>query len=346
MSPSRSRKRKARDESEEDSEEGDSFKEEESQSENESVSDANPERVSSPAKGSTRASSRISAARGQNASARTKKTPIETESSPQQRRTSTRGARISYAEKSESEFEEQSEDGLSEDEDSMTSPRKRPARSRRAAKPKAAARKPPAKKTGNKKQKSKPKKKPRKRKRGKSTLLDVDLHIIVDAIFLIEAPVADESEEESEDSEVESELSEVEEITSPRSNRARSKRMVWPEIRSEHITHVTTEMLAFLVSDTALSGSLCSRHTLTLVSLVKRNMDEDKLFELPVVETLPELKHHYLSKISRPMDFRTIEEERIQYYSSITELQDDLICIFSNCIKFNGEMSDYAQFAQ
>lgn len=74
-------------------------------------------------------------------------------------------------------------------------------------------------------------------------------------------------------------------------------------------------------------------------------MDEDKIFELPVVEALPEIKHEYLQRVSRPMDFRTIEEERVNYYNSITELQDDLILTFQNCILFNGEMSAYGRFA-
>lgn len=75
-------------------------------------------------------------------------------------------------------------------------------------------------------------------------------------------------------------------------------------------------------------------------------MDEDKLFEVPVFEAFPEIKHQYQQVVSKPMDFRTIEEERIHYYTSITELQDDLILVFSNCILFNGQMSEYGQFAQ
>ena len=35
------------------------------------------------------------------------------------------------------------------------------------------------------------------------------------------------------------------------------------------------------------------------------------------------------------MDFRTIEEERLWHYQSITELQLDLILVFSNCMTFN-----------
>lgn len=75
-------------------------------------------------------------------------------------------------------------------------------------------------------------------------------------------------------------------------------------------------------------------------------MDEDKLFEIPVFESFPEIKQEYLQVVSKPMDFRTIEEERIHSYYSIRELQDDLILIFQNCIRFNGASSEYGKFAQ
>jgi hypothetical protein len=45
------------------------------------------------------------------------------------------------------------------------------------------------------------------------------------------------------------------------------------------------------------------------------------------------------------MDFRTIEEDRLQVYRNIAELQQDLILIFDNCIEFNGAASDYGEFA-
>lgn len=77
----------------------------------------------------------------------------------------------------------------------------------------------------------------------------------------------------------------------------------------------------------------------------QRSMDEDELFAVPVVEALPELKREYLTAIEHPMDFRTIEEERLPNYSSVRELQDDLMLVFNNCIRFNTEDSPIGKFA-
>ncbi|CAB9519710.1 bromodomain and WD repeat domain containing [Seminavis robusta] len=105
---------------------------------------------------------------------------------------------------------------------------------------------------------------------------------------------------------------------------ARRKRTkIWHEIDSKHITSVTRSILEFY-----------------------RCLDEQEVFAVPVAEKHPDVKQAYNQKISTPMDFQTIEEDRIQYYSSITELQKDLILTFQNCIDFNGTLSDYGQFAQ
>jgi hypothetical protein len=45
------------------------------------------------------------------------------------------------------------------------------------------------------------------------------------------------------------------------------------------------------------------------------------------------------------MDLRTIEEERVQQYQHIKELQQDLNTMFENCYNFNGagtDLSDYS----
>lgn len=56
--------------------------------------------------------------------------------------------------------------------------------------------------------------------------------------------------------------------------------------------------------------------------------------------THPELAKEYLSIIEEPMDFRTIEEERLLRYTSIQELQQDLMLVFNNCMAYNeGENS-------
>ena len=64
-------------------------------------------------------------------------------------------------------------------------------------------------------------------------------------------------------------------------------------------------------------------------------MDENQVFEVPVVESHPEIEDSYLERISQPMDFRSIEEDRLSDYKSINELQDDLVLVFSNCMEFN-----------
>jgi Bromodomain len=77
-----------------------------------------------------------------------------------------------------------------------------------------------------------------------------------------------------------------------------------------------------------------------------RDLDEKELFEAPVLEQLPGVKDAYLQVVSQPMDFRTIEEERVKNYTSIEDLRKDLELIFNNCIKFNGAMSMYGVIAQ
>jgi hypothetical protein len=77
----------------------------------------------------------------------------------------------------------------------------------------------------------------------------------------------------------------------------------------------------------------------------QRVLDEENLFEIPVVEAVPSVAYDYAKAVSKPMDFRTIEEERIQVYRGIVGLQKDLILIFDNCIQFNGATGDYGTFA-
>lgn len=77
----------------------------------------------------------------------------------------------------------------------------------------------------------------------------------------------------------------------------------------------------------------------------QRALDEDNLFDIPVVEAYPLVAHDYSKVVSNPMDFRTIEEERLQVYRNIAELQQDLILIFDNCIEFNGLAPGYGEFA-
>ena len=75
-------------------------------------------------------------------------------------------------------------------------------------------------------------------------------------------------------------------------------------------------------------------------------MDEEGIFNTPVVEAVPGIRESYLEIIEQPMDFSTIIEDRMQEYRSIKELQHDLLLIFQNCIKFNGQFSEYGRLAR
>jgi hypothetical protein len=55
--------------------------------------------------------------------------------------------------------------------------------------------------------------------------------------------------------------------------------------------------------------------------LPQKKLDEDGMFIIPVTEAFPDIAKSYLQVVSQPMDFRTIEEERVPQYASIQELQ-------------------------
>lgn len=74
-------------------------------------------------------------------------------------------------------------------------------------------------------------------------------------------------------------------------------------------------------------------------------LDDDELFAVPVTEKFPEVEKDYIALIESPMDFRTIEEERLPYYEHIRELQDDLILVFRNCATFNDPSTVFHAFA-
>eukprot|EP00571_Detonula_confervacea_P009850 CAMPEP_0172301324 /NCGR_PEP_ID=MMETSP1058-20130122/3238_1 /TAXON_ID=83371 /ORGANISM="Detonula confervacea, Strain CCMP 353" /LENGTH=2176 /DNA_ID=CAMNT_0013011391 /DNA_START=239 /DNA_END=6769 /DNA_ORIENTATION=- len=76
-----------------------------------------------------------------------------------------------------------------------------------------------------------------------------------------------------------------------------------------------------------------------------RELDISNLFSVPALETFPEMEDEYLKAVKNPMDFRTIEEERLPTYQNIAELQEDLVLTFRNCCEFNGEMSEYYNYS-
>jgi len=124
----------------------------------------------------------------------------------------------------------------------------------------------------------------------------------------------------------------------------------WPEIPVPHISKVTLEVLKRLVR--AAAGIFLSRAEppLTVIFLfvctLQKSMDEGGNFYVPVAEAFPNIGEAYLAMISNPMDFRTIEEERLNVYQSIRELQEDLILVFSNCMEFNVPRSDLHAIAR
>lgn len=96
----------------------------------------------------------------------------------------------------------------------------------------------------------------------------------------------------------------------------------WPRIPVSDITQVSREMVRRSSED-----------------------DVDGAFATPVVEAHPAIADEYLSVIDAPMDLRTIEEERLNTYTSIQMLQDDLVLIFRNCCTFNGPESSLGEIA-
>ena len=77
----------------------------------------------------------------------------------------------------------------------------------------------------------------------------------------------------------------------------------------------------------------------------QRDLDNLNLFSRPVCEEHPGIAEDYLRQVKNPMDFHTIEEERLHTYGHIAELQEDLILTFRNCCVYNGEKSEYFSYA-
>jgi hypothetical protein len=78
---------------------------------------------------------------------------------------------------------------------------------------------------------------------------------------------------------------------------------------------------------------------------VQRELDTLDLFSAPVLEIHPSLAAAYNKVVKVPMDFKTIETKRMPFYTHIADLQDDLILTFRNCCEFNGEMTEYYNYA-
>jgi putative N-acetylmannosamine-6-phosphate epimerase len=84
-----------------------------------------------------------------------------------------------------------------------------------------------------------------------------------------------------------------------------------------------------------------------IIGMSKQKLsDHEQVFAVPVLESYPDLAPAYLNVVSLPMDLRTIEEERLNEYFAIKELQKDLVLIFRNCCTFNAEGSHFWFYAK
>jgi hypothetical protein len=98
-----------------------------------------------------------------------------------------------------------------------------------------------------------------------------------------------------------------------------------------------------LLSATSDRRSGFSQTTLSVIS--QGADDPEGIFAEPVAEAYPEIAKEYKKVIKKPMDFRTILEDRLPWYQTADGLRDDLMLVFNNCITFNGDDSGYSMLA-
>ena len=180
------------------------------------------------------------------------------------------------------------------------------------------------------------------------------------------AYTVDDSEEEvaHDDSDVD-ELSSVEEVdqrkrknmpsrvAKPAKKRSRMTQVMndefpnlekWQPVSRRLLNRVGLAVLAKLVSlvsimSVSMDCGQFSHHLLFLSHPQQRELDTLELFSRPVCEAYPVIAEAYLSVVETPMDFQTIQDERLSKYEHISELQDDIILTFRNCCVYNGEVS-------
>eukprot|EP00978_Attheya_sp_CCMP212_P011470 scaffold28300_cov59-Attheya_sp.AAC.2 len=100
------------------------------------------------------------------------------------------------------------------------------------------------------------------------------------------------------------------------------KLALWPEVDSESLHSLCEAIMAKIVE-----------------------ADTKGIFAIPVAEKYPLDAADYCKCVKDPMDFRTISTKRVPIYKHITELQDDLIKVFQNCIVYNEEPSEFFEYA-
>jgi hypothetical protein len=84
---------------------------------------------------------------------------------------------------------------------------------------------------------------------------------------------------------------------------------------------------------------------LDIIFIKQVKADTKGIFAIPVAEKYPLDAADYCKYVKDPMDFRTISTKRVPIYKHITELQEDLIKVFQNCIVYNGETSEFFEYA-
>ena len=121
----------------------------------------------------------------------------------------------------------------------------------------------------------------------------------------------------------------------------------WPPASMRQISQVTVAVLSKLVCCPVwnLHSFLHARTFHQLLISSQRGLDHHNILSRPVCEEHPAITEDYLRKVKSPMDFHTIEDERLHTYGHIAELQEDLILTFCNCCVFNGKKTEYYPYA-
>jgi hypothetical protein len=128
---------------------------------------------------------------------------------------------------------------------------------------------------------------------------------------------------------------------------ATSQSRSWAFVGKKHISALGGAILARLVSTRpSAKGCTSTSPSASHFSLrLQQEEDSEGIFAEPVAEAYPEVARDYAEAIKKPMDFRTINEERLPWYKSADELRRDLLLVFNNCIQFNGEESEFSILA-
>jgi hypothetical protein len=158
----------------------------------------------------------------------------------------------------------------------------------------------------------------------------------------------DDVEEEAEEADSEDDFdSEEDEDPEPAAKKRGSSRRGAPERpnkRSRNSAIARSDYLPKVAKWPSIPTRNISAVALGILEMM-RVKDTFDFFAMPVTESFPEIEEEYRRKIKTPMDFRTIEEDRLPSYAEISELQNDLIQVFDNCVAYNGPQTQYGKYA-